>query len=101
MKNWLFILLYLLCVQLHAQQGCITGQRYPSPRYVCFDGRSLHTNSTGFFWLAKRGCFLSRQPCCVFEATHYGYYPNPYQLKAALATCKEGYPYHLGEMQTH
>ena len=99
MKN-IPILLFLLPIYLHAQ-GCIVGNPPPRAQYVCFDGRSLECTPTGLIWNAKRGCFMSRLPCCAYQANHYGYYPNHQNLVLAFEQCRLGYPYHLGEMQTH
>lgn len=73
----------------------------PRRRFVCFDGRVLTCTPTGFVWQAKRGCFLSRFPCKKYKANIYGVYPTGSRQIHAFQRCREGYPFHLGEMQTH
>lgn len=98
----LLIFAFLLPVLTHAQgQGCITGKKSQRPRYVCFDGRTLKPSSSGFSWYAKRGCFMSRVPCKAYDATHYAYSVNPGFVYKSFKRCRYGYPFHLGEMQTH
>lgn len=70
-------------------------------RFVCFDGRVLTCTATGYAWQAKRGCFLSRVPCKVYRANLYGVYANGSRQIHGFQRCREGYPFHLGEMQTH
>ncbi|KTD08574.1 hypothetical protein [Legionella jamestowniensis] len=82
-------------------QGCIVGGKPDRPRYVCMDGRSLSQTSSGLLWHAKRGCFMSKIPCCAYDATHYAYSANPSYVYYSYKKCREGYPYHWGEMQTH
>ena len=101
MKHYLSVILLVSFTSLVHAQCCSSGKGFTSPRYVCFDGRLLNKTSTGNVWEAKRGCFLSRLPCCAYEASHYGFYPQPHQAQHAFAKCREGYPYRLGEMQTH
>ncbi|MDI9819737.1 MULTISPECIES: hypothetical protein [unclassified Legionella] len=83
------------------QQGCIIGNKPDRPRYVCMDGRSLCQSPNGWIWKAKRGCFMSKMPCCNYEATHYSYSSNPAYVYYSYKQCREGYPYRLGENQTH
>lgn len=99
MKIIAFVLLFS-SASLFAQ-GCIVGNPPSHARYVCIDGRSLSCTPTGFVWHAKRGCFMSRLPCCAYQAEHYGYYPQPRRLYAAYEQCRVDYPFRLGEMQTH
>lgn len=70
-------------------------------KYVCFDGRSLSRSEFGFVWDAKRGCFRSHLSCRTYQAQFYGCYGTTAQQTIALQTCRDHYPYHLGEMQTH
>lgn len=73
----------------------------PAGQYVCYDGRMLNMTSTGWLWKAKRGCFISKFPCCKYEALQYGVYRDRHSLDFAFEQCREGYPFHWGEMQTH
>lgn len=91
---------FIISNTLYAQ-GCIIGGHPSQPRYVCFDGRTLEKNETGYAWNAKRGCFISSVACCNYNATHYAFYPNPTKIGEAYARCRHDYPFHLGEMQTH
>lgn len=102
MKKILILLLGLHIGQLLAQPGCAIRIKRPGPaHYICYDGRMLRTTNTGYYWNAKRGCFKSREPCCYYQASFYGYYRNPYRMDLAMDECRENYPYHWGEMQTH
>ncbi len=103
MKNIIMIssLILGLSTAYAGGQGCITGKPLREPSYVCYDGRSLQCGPTGYNWEAKRGCFLSRIPCCAYQATHYGYYPHARNITKALDSCQEKWPFHLGEFQTH
>ncbi|WP_237759012.1 hypothetical protein [Legionella birminghamensis] len=94
-------ILLVLIPALSMAQGCIIGNPPSKARYVCIDGRSLSCTGKGLVWNAKRGCFLSRLPCCAYEAEHYGYYPNPARMYRAYEQCRVDYPFRLGEMQTH
>lgn len=71
------------------------------PQYICFDGRTLTCARTGYIWQAKRGCFFSHVPCEDYQANFYGYYPRGNQIARAYYKCRKGYPWRLGEMQTH
>lgn len=96
----LFALAYLMPALAQAQ-GCIIGKKSDRPRYVCFDGRTLGPTPAGFVWQAKRGCFMSKVPCCAYGATHYAFSVNPQFVYKSFKRCRYGYPFHLGEMQTH
>lgn len=100
MKTYVCFVLVLLPTTLFAQ-GCITGKVSEKPSYVCVDGRSLSQTGGGLVWQAKRGCFMSRIPCCNYDATHYSYSANPGYVFSSYNRCRQGYPFHLGEMQTH
>ncbi len=99
--NRIFSLCFLLFPSFLYAQGCIIGNKPDRPRYVCFDGRTLSTSSTGFVWNAKRGCFMSSIPCCAYDATHYSYSEDPQYVYHSFKRCRYQYPFHLGEMQTH
>lgn len=88
-------------IQTGASQGCIIGGPQKLDKYVCYDGRTLKRENGQFIWHARRGCFKSVVPCCAYKAQHYAYTPNPENLAIAFFRCQEGYPFHLGEMQTH
>ncbi|KTD16738.1 hypothetical protein [Legionella jordanis] len=98
-KTLSFVL--LLMPPLICAQGCIIGGKPDTPRYVCVDGRSLCQSPSGLIWQAKRGCFMSKIPCCAYEATHYAFSSNPARVYYQYKKCKEGYAFHWGEMQTH
>ena len=100
MNKYLCLLICLLPGLIFAQ-GCIIGKRYERPRYVCFDGRTISPSGIGYIWNAKRGCFMSRVPCCAYDATHYSYSENPQYVYHSFKRCRYQYPFHLGEMQTH
>ena len=101
MKKGLYVVLLLAFASDIFAQGCIIGSKPSRPRYVCFDGRTLHPSRTGFVWEAKRGCFMSKVPCCAYDATHFSYYENPQSVYHSFKRCRYKYPFHLGEMQTH
>jgi|GEM_PF-3293289 len=97
-----YICALLLIPQFVYALGCLaTNQPSGPPHYVCIDGRMLSCLTEGAVWQARRGCFVSQQPCKFFQAEHYGYYPTQKNLIAAQMQCRLDYPYHLGEMQTH
>lgn len=95
-----YLLLFFLPGLLFAQ-GCIIGDKTERPRYVCFDGRTLSPSGTGFTWHAKRGCFMSRLPCCAYDATHYSFSNDPQYVYHSFKRCRYQYPFLLGQMQTH
>lgn len=99
-KKSLCFLIFLLPTFLYAQ-GCLVGNQPKRQQYVCFDGRSLGPSAVGYVWQAKRGCFLSKVPCCAYEATHYTFSRDPGYLYKSYQRCRLDYPFHLGEMQTH
>ncbi len=97
---WMMVLSLIASSNLYAR-ACIEGPARGHQRFICMDGRSLDADGGGLVWMARRGCFISPAPCCNYEATHYGVYTNNFTLKREFARCRSGYPYHLGEMQTH
>ena len=101
MRIKIILLALIITNWVHADQGCIRGGHPSQPRYVCFDGRTLALSDVGLVWNAKRGCFISSEPCCAYNATHYSYYANPSQIGASYARCRHDYPFTLGQMQTH
>ena len=97
----LLLVFLLVFTEVALSQGCVVGTRAKHHQYVCFDGRTLHSQGGQLIWYAKRGCFKSATPCCTHQANHYGRYRNSGDLAMGLAQCRYRYPFRLGEMQTH